>query len=286
VTHHYSASCSKIHSCGAADRSVVQSACRCLLAYWYRFLLLMVQSARRRLLHHLVVLVLVAASIDRSSSFGSLVHCCCRSFSRSVGALPLTSLLDSVFVGDRSVGMLPLTSLTPVVHIAGSTGLSVLLLLLLFAVFRNPADSHDLVLRCQFAPLHSGNAFSCFPSWHLLESSCRPHHSCSPSSLLRLRRIFFLRITPMALLSSTVGSSCQLPTVTLTLLAACLLMVTLTLSTIASASCSRGGYISTSTPVVCIVNANSHVDSVGYVQFNVASLCCSGRGTLFALFSS
>jgi hypothetical protein len=75
------------------NHSVVQSACRCLLAYWYRFLLLIVQLARRRLLDHLVALVLV---------------------------------------GDRSVGMPPLTSLTPVVHIAGSTGL---LLVLLFTSF-------------------------------------------------------------------------------------------------------------------------------------------------------
>jgi hypothetical protein len=60
------------------------------------------------------------------------------------------------------------------------------------------------------------------------------------------------------------------------------LTVNLTLSTTPSASCSRGGYISTSTPVVCITNANGHVDAVGYAEFNVASLCC--RGTLLSIF--
>jgi hypothetical protein len=42
----------------------------------------------------------------------------------------LDHLIALVFVGDRSVGMPPLTSLTPVVRIAGSTGLPVLLFLL------------------------------------------------------------------------------------------------------------------------------------------------------------
>jgi hypothetical protein len=48
----------------------------------------------------------------------------------SVDMPPLTSIGCSLLllhVGDRSVGMSPLTNLTPVIHIAGSTGRSVLL---------------------------------------------------------------------------------------------------------------------------------------------------------------
>jgi hypothetical protein len=67
----------------------------------------------------------VPVSTGLSVRFSSLVRCCCRLFSHSVGVSPLTSLLGSVVVvvvGDPSFGMPPLTSLTPVVRIAGSTG--------------------------------------------------------------------------------------------------------------------------------------------------------------------
>jgi hypothetical protein len=57
------------------------------------------------------------------------------------------------------------------------------------------------------------------------------------------------------------------------------------ISTVGSSCCSSWmAMMALSALVVCIANANGHVDSVGYVQFNVASLCCS-RGTILSSIS-
>jgi hypothetical protein len=72
----------------AVDRSVIQSACRCLLAYWYQFSCggrSIVQSARRRLLDYLIAVVVVPVS----TGLVPLVHSCtsrqasCHSWGRS-----------------------------------------------------------------------------------------------------------------------------------------------------------------------------------------------------------
>jgi hypothetical protein len=79
------------------------------------------------------MLTLVAPTI--MFPWTSILITCCRSFSRSVGMPPLTSLLDLLvaLVGIAALALLCSPAvhctwrLTPVICIAGSTGLSVLL---------------------------------------------------------------------------------------------------------------------------------------------------------------